>query len=627
MLKHRKLIALIALLTLGVFLLTSCAGQKPAVEEPAAVVETDADRYAKAAALLAEGKTAEARAAFEALGGYEDAASQVAYLDAAAAEEAGNFAAARDAFAALGDFRDSGRRAFDARMNALASDYAAAKLLLMDGRYGEAAEAFAALEGYEEASRYRMYARAMQLAGEGDYATAATAFTALGDFHDAALQASYYGAMALEAGEDFGGAETAYGAIPVFRDADHRLEALGDRKLDALFAAAAETYRAESWSEEMADTFEDLLALTYTDDENKMKQQAFDLADEALAAGRMENALPLFTMLAEGGMQEAAAKLQDCAFAQAMALMDAGDYAGATEILAGLTDYAPAEEPLKQCYGKLAEDAEAAGDFARACELYALAGIEEKVAAFGKAYADALTLLGEGQYDEAREAFLALKNYQDAARMAEEALYRKAQSLEAAGDYEGAIAQFAALGGYSDAAVQILGVSYRQGAALMGEEKWDEASAAFARAGSYADAAERVLEPYYRKGLKLLADGDEIGAFAAFSKAEGFGDSEEQIKSIYFAQAERYMATENWDAAIENYTKAGDYADAAEKIAQCEARRNGAPAEQEAAEAEAPAEETAEAAPAEETAEETPAEETEPNAEATPVTTTASDNK
>ncbi len=354
MLKHRKMITLLALLVLGVFLLTSCAEQKPAVEEPAAVEETDADRYAKAAALLAEGKTGGARAAFEALGSYEDAASQVAYLDAAAAEEAGNYAAARDGFAALGDYKDSGKRAFDARVNALASDYAAAKLLLMDGRFAEAADAFATLEGYEDASRFRMYARAMQLAEAGDYATAATAFRALGDFHDAALQASYYGAMALEAGEDFGGAETAYGAIPVFRDADHRLEALGDRKLDALFAAAAETYRVEAWSVEMEGTFKALLALTYADDENKMKQQAFDLADEALTAGRMDNALPLFTLLAEGGMQEAAAKLQDCAFAQAMALMEAGDYAGAAEKLAALADYAPAAEPLKQCYGKLA---------------------------------------------------------------------------------------------------------------------------------------------------------------------------------------------------------------------------------------------------------------------------------
>ena len=104
------------------------------------------------------------------------------------------------------------------------------------------------------------------------------------------------------------------------------------------------------------------------------------------------------------------------------------------------------------------------------------------------------------------------------------------------------------------------------------------------------------------------------------------------------------MATEKWDAAIENYTKAGDYADAEEKIALCEARKNGTAAEETpvqeetaAEEAEAPAAETAaEETPAaaetaedaaEEPAAEGAAEEAAPDAEATPVTTTASDNK
>ncbi|MBR3494987.1 MAG: hypothetical protein IKH38_06110 [Clostridia bacterium] len=639
--KTRKWLTLTALLLIAALLFSSCA-QQPAAksadvpEEPAAPVVTDADRYAEAVRLFSAGQTADARAAFTALGSYEDAAAWVGYVDALALQQNGDYTGAQAAFAALGDFQDSAKRCFDSKLAGYETTYAAAKVALLEGSFDAAAEGFGKVAGYEDASRYQMYARAMKLAADGDYATAVQALRALGDFQDAALQATYYDGLAKEAGSDFAGADEVFGSIPVFRDSDDRRLSLADRRLDELFATAAADYNENGWSDALAMTFNSLLGMKYTTDEKLMFTKSYDLADQALTAGRVDDAEPLFALLNVNGMEEAAARLRDCSFQRALALVESGDYTGALAKLAALGDYPGVKEPMQKCYAKLADAAYAANDYAGAYDNYLLAGDFEGSAAKAQALVDAYTaakaLMSENKFDEAHDAFAALYNYADAAQLSNESLYRKAKALEDAGDYEGAIAQYQALGSYSDSALQASGgVYYRKAEAMMKTSSWEEASAAFTAAGAYLDAADRVTEPFYRQGNRLMADDDLEGALAAFIKADGYGSSATRIKEIYYEMGKRYVAAEDWAAAVEAFREAGDYEDAVDLLASAESKLPGAaPAATQTAEetpAEAPAAETTETAEEPPAADSEAAQDNEPAAEATALTTTANENK
>ena len=95
-------------------------------------------------------------------------------------------------------------------------------------------------------------------------------------------------------------------------------------------------------------------------------------------------------------------------YADALALMESGNYLGAEASFLSLGDYKDSAAKAEQCREALAR---------------------EETAKLQAQYDAAAALLEAGEYARAREAFLALADYEDSADQAKEAQYRKAMAL------------------------------------------------------------------------------------------------------------------------------------------------------------------------------------------------------
>lgn len=101
-------------------------------------------------------------------------------------------------------------------------------------------------------------------------------------------------------------------------------------------------------------------------------------------------------------------------------------------------------------------------------------------------------MLGAGQYPEAREAFLALGDYGDAATQAKQAVYLPALAAMENQDYDTALALWQEIPDYEDAATQIQASWYGKGQQLLAAGSPLEAGEAFRNAGDYPGAGDMV---------------------------------------------------------------------------------------------------------------------------------------
>ena len=134
----------------------------------------------------------------------EAAKTEQAYQAALVLMEEGNYSDAADAFAALGDYGDSAAKEQEARqaleLKEKEDAYQAAQMLMDKASYQEAAEAFEVLGSYNDSeekakearnqlSLLESYQSAQALLNQEDYQAAAEAFDALGDYNDSAKKA------------------------------------------------------------------------------------------------------------------------------------------------------------------------------------------------------------------------------------------------------------------------------------------------------------------------------------------------------------------------------------------------------------------------------------------------------
>ena len=133
----------------------------------------------------------------------EAAKTEQAYQAALVLMEEGNYSDAADAFAALGDYGDSVAKEQEARqaleLRGKEDAYQAAQTLMEEENYAGAADAFAALGNYSDSAQKAQEARQMQetvesyqaaqaLMEEENYTSAANAFAALGNYSDSAAK-------------------------------------------------------------------------------------------------------------------------------------------------------------------------------------------------------------------------------------------------------------------------------------------------------------------------------------------------------------------------------------------------------------------------------------------------------
>ena len=436
-----------------------------------------------------------------------------------------------------------------------AAKYEKAQKLVREGAYDEAVTAFTEIDGYEDSGKYLMYIKAVQMAENGQRDLAVSTLTTLGDFADSKMLAIYYQAQEDEAKQEYESADALYRTIATFKDSAERIAAIPDLILDRDFAnSKIQVERYGDCSAMIA-----LLGETYSADENKMKQQIYDYAQERLELKEYDEAYELFQALSWCKYNDSAVRMKDVVYAYAQDEMSQGEYQTALDALSSLTDYPAAEEPIRECRYQLAMQAEADGRYARAYAEYTDLGeykdCADKAARFENGYAAATALLAGGEYDNAKSAFEALKDYADAEKMAKESVYQKGKKQLADGQFDEAEATFEALEDYADAQTMAKESVYQKGEKLLADKDYDGATAAYQSAGNYSDAATKAKEAQHQKGESLMAAGDYDGAVAYYLSIEAYSWAQE----TQYAKGETMMAAGDYDGAAAYYLSIGAY--------------------------------------------------------------------
>ena len=449
-----------------------------------------------------------------------------------------------------------------------AAKYEDAQKLVREGAYDEAITAFTEIDGYEDSSKYLMYIKAIQMAENGQRDLAVSTLTTLGDFADSKMLAIYYQAQEDEAKQEYESADALYRTIATFKDSAERIAAIPDLILDRDFAnSKIQVERFGDCSAMIA-----LLEETYSADENKMKQQIYDYAQERLELKEYDTAYELFQALSWCKYNDSAVRMKDVVYAYAQDEMSRGEYQTALDTLSSLTDYPAAEEPIRECRYQLAMQAEADGRYARAYAEYIDLGeykdCPDKAARFENEYAAASALLAEGEYDNAKSAFEALKDYADAEKMAKESVYQKGKKQLADGQFDEAEATFEALEDYADAQTMVKESVYQKGKKQLGDGQFDDAKATFESLEDYADAQTMAKESVYRKGKKQLADGQYALALSTFS---ALGTYKKAYDNASYAQSRIDMKKGDYQKALDGLVKLVRYGyqEAEEPILEC----------------------------------------------------------
>ena len=450
-----------------------------------------------------------------------------------------------------------------------AAKYEDAQKLVREGAYDEAITAFTEIDGYEDSSKYLMYIKAIQMAENGQRDLAVSTLTTLGDFADSKMLAIYYQAQEDEAKQEYESADALYRTIATFKDSAERIAAIPDLILDRDFANSKIQVEWDGDCSAMIALLEE----TYSADENKMKQQIYDYAQERLELKEYDTAYELFQALSWCKYNDSAVRMKDVVYAYAQDEMSQGEYQTALDTLRQLTDYPAAEEPIRECRYQLAMQAEADGRYARAYAEYIDLGeykdCADKAARFENEYAAASALLAEGEYDNAKSAFEALKDYADAEKMAKESVYQKGEKLLADGRFYEAKTTFETLKDYADAQTMAKESVYRKGKKQLADGQYDLALSTFSALGTYKKAYD---DASYAQSRIDMQRGDYQKALDGLVKLMGYGyqEAEEPILECRYQLAAQAENNGQYAQAYAEYIDLGEYKDCADKAARFE---------------------------------------------------------
>lgn len=149
-------------------------------------------------------------------------------------------------------------------------------------------------------------------------------------------------------------------------------------------------------------------------------------------------------------------------------------------------------------------------------------------------------------YTAAREKFLSLGSYQDAADKAAMCLYQPAQADMQSGDYLDAIALLEQLDTDFENTADYLKASY-YGAAnqYFSNEEYETAAEYYLKAGDYLDAYTQATACLYEPAVDLYEQGDYAQAKEMLEKIAGFRNAQELVNDCC-----RQLAREKAEAAI-----------------------------------------------------------------------------
>jgi len=200
-------------------------------------------------------------------------------------------------------------------------------------------------------------------------------------------------------------------------------------------------------------------------------------------------------------------------------------------------------------------------------------------------YTSAAALLDSGEYEEARDGFLALRDFDDSEEQADYCQsmldYITAQELMDDGEYESARDMFLALGRFKHSRnraeqCQTM-LDYLAAKELMQSREFEAAEQAFLGLGDFEDsealAAECNNERAYTEATSLMENGEYAAAGETFGQIGGYKDAQDKAqycrnKGIYL-EAEDAFNNGLYYTAYLAFDSIYDFEDAAERMQQC----------------------------------------------------------
>lgn len=490
--------------------------------------------------------------------------------------------------------------------------FAEAMSELSRGNYASAAEKFASLDAFEQASYWAMYSRAMEETQKGNYQTAYDIFTFLGAFQDSALRLHYVRAESYEAAERYESARDIYQEYSFYLDFKERLAAIPE-KINARDYRYAERLEARGSLPDAYDAFRKLGS--YRDSADRAQKvtakmfAAYAEAEQLEAEDKLDQAYAAFLALvpyrdAQDRADAVMDKIHALRYAEADQLEAEGKYQEAWDIFQELIPYSDSSKRADAIQEKLKEIR-----YQAACALEREGRLEDAYKAFeelipysdskacaqrvlealnDQKYEKAEKLENDGQLSAAYNLFFSIRGHRDSADRAaavEEklaALYQKAQQLETDGKPGEAYEAFKALIPYKDSRecadrlLQDLKDKYQEAEKLAEQEKHAEAQQLFYSLIPYSDSSERaealmpyVHEMYYQSARTFEDQENYIEAVKLYAMLGTYEDSAERLAALKepadYQMAGQYLTQSRWAEARDLYESLGDYLDSREK--------------------------------------------------------------
>ena len=188
-------------------------------------------------------------------------------------------------------------------------------------------------------------------------------------------------------------------------------------------------------------------------------------------------------------------------------------------------------------------------------------------------YRAAMNALNGGTYTSLRAAqngFDALGDYKDSATRAQEARYIYAEKLLASGNWADAIAIYETVPNYSNARMRRSQAEYEWALDLMSKKEYAEARDKFMSLGSFQNSESNAKECLYQPAIEALNNGgDPQTAIEAFTELGDYRDSPIQLQRAYYAAGDAAFNESDYETAAEYFLSAGDYSDAYRRAAAC----------------------------------------------------------
>lgn len=297
----------------------------------------------------------------------------------------------------------------------------------------------------------------------------------------------------------------------------------------------------------------------------------YSIAEQVVLSGDQPDDLAAAAeTLRADGREGAEALARDADYRRASLLLAAADYAGSRDAARSLpntypgirelqqeTDYQEALQNMRDRFYVLARNAflklgdyRDAADQADAC-----------------IYLPALSLIENGEYDAARTQLERIPTYEDSAELILKCFYLKGLALEKKEDYAGAADAYFAAGEYEDAAEKARELTYILAEDAFTAASFEKAAAWYQRIPGYLDADEKALASVYTLARRAISDLEYKKALTLLaSLPEDYEDAAELTWQALYALGLDAQEREDWLSAADFFFRASGYRDADRRL-------------------------------------------------------------